>query len=298
MLLYDELWFICESLCPENMRGCKFVHFLYEEDALPDLGDIESEEPFQEHRKRVDPDGTGAVPMVHWSHGDLPLPTSWDARWDNHSHQLDIGGSGQMANAGSIQQILFDLSVMERLGNDEVELIGNRVGQQRLEVIRAPKVETRLSHELVVSHVPNYLGRLGPYHEIVDDLRQDQNLRDFRRWVARTAPTTDQEAHDMVEHVERTLKDAQRNALREELSSRYYYLSIAKTVVTGVADALIPGSGAVSQTLADIRALRSARDRRYQGFLLSVEERAEQQRSESISTQDQDPTEGESTGTS
>src|SRR5215204_5796630 len=30
MLLYDELWFVCRSLCPENMRGCSFVRFLDE----------------------------------------------------------------------------------------------------------------------------------------------------------------------------------------------------------------------------------------------------------------------------
>jgi hypothetical protein len=41
MLLYDEIWVLCRSLCPENMRSLDYVKFLDEEQILPDLSDIQ-----------------------------------------------------------------------------------------------------------------------------------------------------------------------------------------------------------------------------------------------------------------
>ena len=37
MLLYDELWFLCRSLCPENMRSLPYVKFLDERNQVPKI---------------------------------------------------------------------------------------------------------------------------------------------------------------------------------------------------------------------------------------------------------------------
>ena len=40
LLLYDELWFLCESLCPENMRHLAYVHFVDQEFSSHDIAEI------------------------------------------------------------------------------------------------------------------------------------------------------------------------------------------------------------------------------------------------------------------
>src|SRR5689334_3222402 len=40
MLLFDEVWFLCRSLCPENLRGASFVKFVDETSLLPKTDDI------------------------------------------------------------------------------------------------------------------------------------------------------------------------------------------------------------------------------------------------------------------
>ena len=40
MLLFDEIWFLCRSLCPDNMRSLSYVKFMDEQDLLPPIEDI------------------------------------------------------------------------------------------------------------------------------------------------------------------------------------------------------------------------------------------------------------------
>ena len=45
LLLYDELWFLCRSLCPENMRSISCVKFLDELGMLPEFNPDSLPEP-------------------------------------------------------------------------------------------------------------------------------------------------------------------------------------------------------------------------------------------------------------
>ena len=65
-LLFDEIWFLCRSLCPQNMRDLPYVKFLDESGKLPLLKNIEDrsknilgtieEDPafFKRHQKYYD----------------------------------------------------------------------------------------------------------------------------------------------------------------------------------------------------------------------------------------------------
>src|SRR5260370_15334750 len=48
MLLYDEIWFLCRSLCPENMRESPHVRFLDERKMLPPLRDLATLETWKD----------------------------------------------------------------------------------------------------------------------------------------------------------------------------------------------------------------------------------------------------------
>jgi hypothetical protein len=270
MLLYDELWFYCRSLCPENMRNCDFVRFLDEENALPDLAEIDIEAAC---------DALYAAERAEQSVGALSPsrnlllpdpPGSWDASWDNHTHELLIAKTRVSANSARPDRILFDLEVLEHLGRQNVELVGNAMGQQWIEWIQPGVRELDLAHVLTIDQIPNYLAPTGPHHPVIDEVRNDRFLKDFRKWISETAETSSEEATKVKETVERGLREAQEDVFLKDLDQASYSESIGKTLVGSIGDFIVPGVGTGAQLLQDVRAVRETRHRRWQGFLISM----------------------------
>ena len=132
MLLYDELWFLTRSLCPENMRGCSFVRFLDEEGLMPDAADIDTALGYTQFLMARAAEGFAHAPPPSGP-ASIEPPETWEAKWDNHSHALRLGSQNLSANAGDVMLIVFDLEVLKTLGRDDVELISNGIGQNRVE---------------------------------------------------------------------------------------------------------------------------------------------------------------------
>lgn len=277
MLLYDELWFLTRSLCPENMRNCSFVRFLDEEGLMPDAAEIDTAFGYTRFLMARAAEGVAHAPA-------LPGPTSieppgtWEAKWENHSHGLRLGSEDLSANAGDVMLIVFDLEVLKTLGRHDVELIGNGIGQRRVEELRPAMREMDLAHVLTVDHIPNYIDRLGPYHPVIDEVRDDRMLRYFRRWISETAETSPQDARKMKEDVENRIKEAQRELFLEYLDPRSHYTSVAKTITGAIGDLVVPGVGTAAQLIQDVRTARGARNERWQGFLVSLKRAGEEAR--------------------
>jgi hypothetical protein len=273
MLLYDELWFLCRSLCPENMRDLHFVRFIDEEGLLPDMSDFDSRRAYDEWAELERVSETR-----DWRPGFgeviARLPTTWETACDNHTHTLQVGSVRTAANAGSPDKILFDIEVLKRLDRSDVELVGNTFGQWWLESVSPGVREQDLAHVLVIDQIPNYLSRLGPYHPVIDDVREDRFLKDFRRWISDTAETSVEEAIKVKAEVEQRLRDAQEEALLARLDPRTYHVSTAKTMTGFVAGLIVPGVGAAAGMAENVRDSRAAKRDRWQGFLVSFAQAA------------------------
>jgi hypothetical protein len=193
MLLFDELWFLSRSLCPQNLRGLPWVKFLDEAKMLPNLSDMnalnfsidwERRPDLQERHRKV----LEIFPQYDWVRHDLGV--WWEKGQDNHTHSLNIAGLETSANSARVDNILMDLEILKRLANPQVELATNRFGKNWLEATNPTLQESALAQVLVIDRIPSYLNPDGPYHPVMEEARDNSFLKDFRRWISESAVST------------------------------------------------------------------------------------------------------------
>jgi len=113
MLLYDELWFLCRSLCPENMRHLPYVKFLDEIGQVPDVDPDWLPEPDQmfthDALAHFQQSSSAYQAVKDYAH------VYWDAAADNHTHGLSVGNRTLNGNSSSVKNVVFDMLVVERL---------------------------------------------------------------------------------------------------------------------------------------------------------------------------------------
>ena len=274
LLLYDEIWFLCRSLCPNNMRGLPFVHFLDEEQRLPDVNAIDVA-PLAE-AFRADPAAQQRFDAVQslFAHYDAvrrSLRIDWDAAPDNHTHGLQIGALRTSANAVSLENILFDLQVVERLEDSRVELFANSFARRYLDSASRPKA-TDLTQLLVVDRIPNWQSPAGPYHPIIDEVRDDRYLSEFREWIAGTTENADaSDVKEVKTQVEAALEESKKRLLVRHLDESRMFNAAGKTIIATAAELVVPFVGATSGLVQDAKEAHSATKLRWQGFLVNLE---------------------------
>lgn len=274
LLLYDEIWFLSRSLCPQNMRELGYVRFLDEEGAAPDLANVDISLPYE--AIHADPEASARLHRVTslFSRYDRVLRTmriDW-TQPDNHTHGLRIGSSEIYANAVSLESLAFDLETVDRLSED-VDLVPNSFAQRWLDVAQPTLGEVDLAHALVLDHVPNWIGPRGPYHPVVEEARENSYLKAFRSWVStRSLGDSLTDVQEIKAEVEEALRVSQRDHLLRYLEENRLYLTQGKAITGAIADLLQPGVGTASSVVQNVREGRRAGDIGWQGFLLSLDE--------------------------
>jgi len=267
MLLFDELWFLCRSLCPENMRVLSFVRFMDEESLLPPLHDIKplNVEHGEHHRRGVDAHFKEYRERMH------RVGIHWDAMADNHTHTLSISGLETTANVVNLNSLFLDLAILDRIANPALELVTNGVTDGAFGHI-AVFAKARLTELLLIERVPNYLSANGPYHASIEEAREHPYLRDYREWLA-SAPVcpAENELRDFKRSVESALEESQRTLFQKFLEPRNAYQTVAKTLGGLVIDALTGGALSAAYDLEKERQDERRRQAlRYQGFILAL----------------------------
>ncbi len=123
---------------------------------------------------------------------------------------------------------------------------------------------------LVVDRLPNYLGRYGPYHPVIDEARDNKHLRNFREWVVGVAPETDvREVDEMKAEVQAGIQKSQDRLFLKYLDPKTYYVSIGKTVIGGLVDLAASPASMLTSIVGDLRQKRESSQLRWQGFLVA-----------------------------
>lgn len=241
LILYDELVFLCKSLCPDNMRTLPYVKFV---DCLfPDLCLSQIEEVSQEDEKKLN-----GLLKESFSWGMLRHLMKLDTdRFivDNHSHGLKIADITTSASYSS-WSFAFDIGVFSFLKDNydsEIEFVSNSMARCALPD-RGNVVE--FAEKIVVRDIPNYLSCSGPYHECMEELRESSNLVGFRKWIVENhAHITQLEIDDAVRTVYRTIQEKQDEVFMRYLHENSGYetfKSTGKTILKTTAGAIpIPG---------------------------------------------------------
>lgn len=269
LLLYDELWFLCPSLCPENMRQLPYVKFLTDSELVPDI-DIDS---LPKPEIMFDASALKAF----WESSRDYMATKekagiyWDAAADNHTHSLLIGARRLSGNSWSVSSVLYDLAVLEHLRAKNVELITNSFTHRLFTTEAAISARIILTELLILDRVPQYLSPSGPYHPSIEEIRNQQFLNDFRRWIAVDAPIhSPAEVQEVKELVERKLRESQEAVFLKYLDPRGCFETIAGTFAGIGLDALIPGAGALKDLVGTYKDEKDKQRLRWQGFIVAV----------------------------
>jgi len=270
MLLYDELWFLCESLCPANMRGLPYVRFVDQMDAnfrLDGKALSTPENAFSAEALAAYREASQLYSTIREQIG-----VTFPAAADNHTHGLSINGSVFSANSWRVDNVLLDLQAVKQLGHG-VELILNSFTARLFDTQAEQAAKMRLAEMLVLNNIPNYLTPQGPYHECIEDVRNDTFLSDFRKWIANTkVPIAPSELREQKEKVERKLEESERDVFVKYLAPSTGYKTLGKTMI-GMAVGMIPGGGAVTDLVelgGQLMDEKVKQEIRWQGFIASA----------------------------
>ena len=269
MLLYDELWFLCKDVCPHNMRECNFVKFVT--DIFPE---IDYQKLFDLARNMAKkPQNIYDSMDEHFR--AFCKKTVYNTVTTSPTQSCNVGNL--YARAGSLpDNFLFDLLIkakIENLSGKRIELIAN--GNIDYEGYMTKEGIFELSKELILNGIPNYLTHYGPYHPVIDELRDSKYLTDYRTWIcnyhSHLQNTEIDEVKKAVEHELKCIQDRILLRYMEEHSKKTFYTSTAKTIVnTTIGAVSIPYSvvAAVNDIATDRKVMLEAQNDRWAAFVV------------------------------
>lgn len=272
MIMYDEIWFLTRALCPINMRSLPYVHYVDEEIPTFDWKSIIQYVQSIEQQVEI------RINRIPVDVGKMIKEPGMDV----HSREIIVGDTTLFLTSNKTN-FLLDYFIVEALQNVffyDVELVTNSI-------YTFPNVTKTASSEfveqLIVRNVPNYLTKEGPYHECFEELRENEFLKDFRKWVISSHNHIQQsEISEMCDSVEAAINKAQQESyiskLKQNKSGRFW-LSTAKTVITSVASVIPNQEVAIAVagiTIADAgisivdkgKEFLNLKEKRWQGFVI------------------------------
>lgn len=270
MILYDELWFLCESICPNNMRTLPYVKFV---DVLfPNLW-FEGALDFLQY------DATKDLCINKLSYNEIlkRMNIKFSSGLDTHSHSLQIGNIKLTSN-GSIDNYYFDLYILSALQNltyEDVEMVSNSnlcsCGIESVSSI------PELTEKLIITDIPNYLSIDGPYHECIEVLRNNNYLSDFRKWiVSKHSNIQHNEINDVCNDVIQNIKETQKNVFKKHLEDNSYFSlfkSTGKTIISTIGGFVHPSVSVISAMHAikeNAEKFKEVKSGRWQGFIIDA----------------------------
>lgn len=271
MLLYDELWFLCESFCPGNMRGLGFVNYV---DVLfPDMDFSAIEKAGVAGTAYFDKFNRGNTPtygeLVNEFHIDENLYSL-----DNHTHGIELREARINGNT-TTDNLAFDMNVvlaLNQMHHSPVELITN--SYTSCLVGESTNAQRHLAESLTIRNIPNFLTPAGPYHPVVEEAREDAYLKAFRQWITEYhSHISKSEIADIQAEVENTMQTKMHELFLQWLDASSCYRSIGETVLTSAIGAVVPLYPTAKDILSivnDAQKSEEARANQWQGFVLNA----------------------------
>lgn len=266
MIFYDEILFLCRSICPENMRNLPYVKFVDE---------LYTDFCFENIKKSVEENEDTIINSRDLSYDVVKnaLNIHWDGV-DTHTHSLKIGDIKIGAQSNK-ETFLFDLYVfqaLQELYDPNIELVTN--SQYAIQSLNNG-VKTEFIDKIIIPGVPNYIGYSGPYHECMEELRENKYLKDFRRWIIEEHGNIQiSEITEMCEAVEKNIEEVKMNVFKQYLENNSGFLFFKSTAITtlktvaGLVCSPVSVIDAFAGTIVEGKKALNAKSARWQGFVV------------------------------
>lgn len=266
MVFYDEILFLCKSVCPNNMRNLPYVKFV--DELYPGFY-------FKGIQEWADNMKNSITINTKISYNDIVKSLHVEG-WgmDVHTHALKIGDVIVSANSNQYN-FLFDLYVFQALQdqyNEDIELIANSIYTSG---VFNGGTEIEFIDRIIIPGIPNYIGVDGPYHECMEELRENKYLGDFRRWVIEKHSNIQRtEIKEMCIAVEKSIEEVKENTFKKYLdnnSGYSFFKSTGSTILKTVAGMLyspISVMDAFAGSVVMGKNCLDAKSARWQGFVM------------------------------
>ncbi|HDM8038418.1 TPA: hypothetical protein P0E05_001482 [Vibrio fluvialis] len=263
MLLFDEIVFLSKSLCPENMRSLPYVTFLDDSKRLPLVT--------QEEIASV---GNAALGRFGYPHSFQEAIRNAgvleEMGVDNHTHGLKFGEFNGFANSDE-RNLAIDMLFHSRLNDSSIELITN----SNLRPLDTQDEDVwgklKLTELLVVENIPNFLSKKGPYHPVIDEVRENKYLKEFREWIVQQSGLAGiSEVTEMKEQVERALQEAQEELFMKHLDPSRHFKTVGEAMLGDLAGLICPVAGTAKALAGVGNDLLKSESNRWQGFVVGA----------------------------
>jgi len=267
LLLFDELVFLTRSLCPENMRGLPYVSFLDEKNLLPHIAQ----------------DDIDAIWRAVRDASEEPIPNKISFRKalantgvidgmgiKKHSHWLRVGEIVVQAMS-DLCNLSIDAYIYSRLNIPLLELVPNSRLQDQIDSEQRVANQSLLTQIILIENIPNYLTPKGPYHPVIEEVRNNPSLAAFREWITRQhGLTSPQEVMEVKAEVENALKEAQEKIFLKYCEPKRHYRSVGKALLGDAVGFLFPVAGTVKALLDAGTDILNPESMRWQSFIVGA----------------------------
>lgn len=262
MLLYDEIWFAEEWLCPSSMRQLPYCRFL------------DREKP--ESKKLV-----GKMPRIEWG-SDFRFPNLNDVGPEGFSEFIEgyYGTSSGVDNHSysgnpTPENFIRDLKLLDHCDELKFDLAMNNLTHQfifpeGLEYLQARTQFQQLElaeNALNVISMYDITGTSGPYHPVIEPMRESKFLSNFRDWAnQKTNSLHNQDVDDILQELDARVSEFASGALSAAVGADGIK-EIVVDMAQDVALDLVPGAATVHTVLGLVGAANERTDRRLSAFV-------------------------------
>lgn len=286
LLLYDELWFLCESLCPENMRKLDYVKFVDQEFPLIDFKEIHNQAFISVQEL---PSDRFLLSNYLSYEAAIAYKNATDSIWKSirdmgqvynylsiHRHYILIQGLYLYPGEQSTFNYFFDTLVMdflyektgirmEFLVSEQVSIFIEDIFTVKMQSITKQAKAIEL---LSIHSIPDYITVKGPYHPCVEEIRAMPTLCDFRRKITSFGSLSD--ATQMVHCLNREFIALRTELFRQTLSPEHPVKSLLHTICATTINIAIPFFSLLTDTVADIQVYSEAKKKGWAKFMLDT----------------------------
>lgn len=258
-LLYDELWFLNRELCPKEIEGLNFVHFIDEEYSI--------KLPFDEIPEK-EKSTLENWDWVFWQKKvDQVTGNGRKYRCDNHLG-INFLGTNLMATPGSRANLFFDRFIATELGLD---LAGNAPNSNASKKVEFDYFKFETVEKLIGPKLSSLQYPFGFWHPCLNDLRSDSSLKAFREKISSLSFSNEADIDPNIEDLNREYQLQLRKSLKDRFSKVSFFESTA-LFLSGFIPGLGPLIGASDFANSILSKIEDHRTFEWTRFMCELEE--------------------------
>ena len=270
LILYDEIWFAHPVVCPRNMRDLHYVKFVNEE--FPDARlDLDTRVSSLMNGDEPPPQLDGIAQNA--TYDGFLTSFGGKGRYDYHSQYVEFLGESISAKP-VIERLAADMIIIDHFDDLQLDPCFNAITcnlcgpspYQYLDARNASIVADLAEKTLRLPNFYDIVGKDGPYHPVLDELRYHDFVQEFRSWAASHGTRLDnQTVRDVADELNRRTEEFDYRLRRVSISNG----SLRKVAVSHLLKAplkLVPGAETIHNMMTLAEGIRRRRDQRLFAF--------------------------------